>query len=128
MGSTTPAQTLSAPSCATWSSTGTNCTVAHPMVPHLLSVLDPEHLTLQVRRGADCTAMFELLGEAMKLHCAPVRDSIVDAMIQLAREGCSRRNSDSMAAALAKSFDCLEIMKLVSRQNFGHGGSALMRR
>ncbi|KAK4683605.1 hypothetical protein P7C73_g6632, partial [Tremellales sp. Uapishka_1] len=80
-------------------------TVQHALVPELYAALDPEFLTARVRRGVFGISIFQLLGEAMKVHCAPVRDSMVDEMVRTAMNG-------DVALGLRKCFDCVEIMKL----------------
>ncbi|KAK8846649.1 hypothetical protein IAR55_005736 [Kwoniella newhampshirensis] len=80
-------------------------TVTHALVPELYAALDPEFLTIQVRRGVFDLTLFEKLGEAMKVHCAPVRDAMVDDMVKTALSG-------HVAQGLRKCFDCAEVMKL----------------
>ena len=81
-------------------------TVTHALVPELYNALDPEFLTVQVRRRVFGMRIFQTLGEAMKVHCAPVRDAMVDDMVQTAMSG-------QVALGLRKCFDCVEVMKLV---------------
>lgn len=93
------------------SSVGPGCpTVTHSLVPALFAALDPEFLTVQVRRGNFDTEIFRVIGEAMKVHCAPVRDSMVDDMVRTATgsDGCA----PDVVLALRKCFDCVEVMKL----------------
>lgn len=90
--------------------TGVCPTVTHSLVPTLFAALDPEFLTIQVRRGNFDTDIFRVIGEAMKVHCAPVRDSMVDDMVATAT-GCDGRVPD-VVSALRKCFDCAEVMKL----------------
>ncbi|WRT65165.1 uncharacterized protein IL334_002108 [Kwoniella shivajii] len=80
-------------------------TVTHALVPELYAALDPEFLTIQARRGVFDLHLFEKLGEAMKVHCAPVRDEMVDDMVRTALSG-------DVAKGLRKCFDCAEVMKL----------------
>ncbi|WVR04319.1 hypothetical protein IAU60_001319 [Kwoniella sp. DSM 27419] len=80
-------------------------TVTHALVPELYAALDPEFLTLQARRGVFDSSLFAKLGEAMKVHCAPVRDEMVDDMVRTALSG-------DIARGLRKCFDCAEVMKL----------------
>ncbi|WWC59066.1 uncharacterized protein I303_101613 [Kwoniella dejecticola CBS 10117] len=80
-------------------------TVTHALVPELYAALDPEFLTIQARRGVFDLHLFEKLGEAMKVHCAPVRDEMVDDMVRTALSG-------DVARGLRKCFDCAEVMKL----------------
>lgn len=87
-------------------------TVTHALVPQLYEALDPEFLTRRVRRKAFDFSLFEMLGEAMKVHCAPIRDGLVDDMVRTAIG--SKGIKGSVAMGLRKCFDCVEIMKLVS--------------
>lgn len=110
MGSTTPcashfAHSFSREALAAHEAT---CpTVTHALVPELYSALDPEFITVQVRRKVFSYSLFNILGEAMKVHCAPVRDALVNDMVETAFRG-------DIAGSLRKCFDCVEIMKLVS--------------
>jgi hypothetical protein len=81
-------------------------TVTHALVPELYAALDPEFLTIRVRRGVFGLSLFQVMGQAMKVHCAPVRDAMVDDIVRTAMSG-------SVAKALRKCFDCVEVMKLV---------------
>lgn len=106
MASTTP--------CATYytsrdSAPGTTA-VTHSLVPALFEALDPEFLTVQVRRRNFDIDMFRVIGEAMKVHCAPVRDEMVDDMVATAL-GSDGRAPD-VVSALRRCFDCVEVMKL----------------
>jgi len=82
-------------------------TVTHALVPELYQALDPRFLTAQIRRGVLGVSLFQMLGEAMKVHCAPVRDAMVDDMVDTAFRG-------EVTLGLKKCFDCVEVMKLVS--------------
>lgn len=83
-------------------------TVTHALVPELYAALDPDFLTIKVRRGIFGLSLFQVMGEAMKVHCAPVRDNMVDDMVRTAMSG-------NVALVLRKCFDCVEVMKLVSQ-------------
>ncbi|ODN96511.1 hypothetical protein L198_04225 [Cryptococcus wingfieldii CBS 7118] len=80
-------------------------TVTHSLVPHLQSALDPEFLTMQVRRGSFNIELFKVLGNAMRVHCAPVRDGLIDRMVETAMAG-------KITEGLKMCFDCAEVMKL----------------
>lgn len=85
-------------------------TVTHSLVPTLFAALDAEFLTSQVRRGNFDVNIFRVIGEAMKVHCAPVRDAMVDDMVATA-SGLDGRQPD-VVSGLRKCFDCVEVMKL----------------
>ena len=83
-----------------------NCLSAtNDTVLALYAALDPTFITAQIRRGVLSSSIFKQIAAAMKIHCAPVRDAMVDEIVTLA-EG---RNT---VAALRKVFECVEIMKL----------------
>lgn len=81
--------------------------MTHALVPELYNALDPEFVTIQVRRKVFGLGIFHTLGEAMKVHCAPIRDAMVNDMVETALSG-------DVAGGLRKCFDCVEVMKLVS--------------
>lgn len=110
MGSTTPCPNHFAHSFSreALAAHEVNCpTITHALVPELYFALDPDFLTCQVRRGVFDLGIFNMLGEAIKVHCAPVRDGMVDTMVQTALSG-------DVALGLRQCFDCVEVMKLVS--------------
>lgn len=94
-------------------------TVTHALVPQLYEALDPEFLTRRVRRKTFDLSLFEMLGEAMKVHCAPIRDGLVDEMVRIASG--SGTAPGNVALGLRKCFDCVEIMKLVGFLPFSDG-------
>lgn len=96
------AQALHAQSCPT---------VTHSLVPTLFAALDAEFLTIQVRRGNFDTGIFNVIGEAMKIHCAPVRDAMVNDMVATAT-GAGGKRKPNVVQGLRKCFDCVEVMKL----------------
>lgn len=111
MASTTPCVNSHASCDPLVGTGGPGCpTVTHSLVPALFAALDPEFLTVQVRRGNFDPEIFRVIGEAMKVHCAPVRDSMVDDMVGIAT-GSDGRTPD-VVLGLRKCFDCVEVMKL----------------
>lgn len=61
----------------------------------------------QLERGcADIPSLARFLGATVKQHCAPMRDDLVDAMV----EACEGRG---LAKGLEMCFEILELMKLV---------------
>ena len=81
-------------------------TRTHTVVYELNEALDPEFITIQVRRGVLGLGLFKVIGDAMRIHCAPVRDAMIDDMVRSALVG-------DAAVALRKCFACVEVMKLV---------------
>ncbi|KAJ8292784.1 Protein SOK1 [Rhodotorula toruloides] len=70
-------------------------------------VLDPVHLTQQIAHGvADIAALARFLGSTLKMHCAPMRDELVDAMVKVTCEG------EGIVKGLRLCFEILELMKL----------------
>ncbi|CAK9784331.1 hypothetical protein CC85DRAFT_291709 [Cutaneotrichosporon oleaginosum] len=110
MASTTPCSTPSPHGHPTESPAYPPSSVTHSLVPALFAALDPKFLTLQVRRGTFDPDLFRVIGEAMKVHCAPVRDAMVDEMVAIAT-GSSEHTPD-IVMGLRKCFDCVEVMKL----------------
>lgn len=79
---------------------------ANNLVQNLLASVDPDHLADQVRHGALGIELFAAIGEAMKHHCAPARDAMVDEMVRLAEAG-------HIGLGFQKIFECAEAMKVV---------------
>lgn len=80
----------------------------HALVPELYAALDSWYILNQARHHSFDVSIFQKLGAAMKVHCAPVRDKMVDAMVTLAMV------DGKITEALQACFDCVEVMKLVS--------------
>lgn len=82
---------------------------------HLRSVLDPELIQQEIYHGVwDLSGLFQVIGDTLKCHCAPMRDRNVEAMIQTAQSCVSTKDGASLAKAIRMCFDVLELMKLVS--------------
>ena len=82
---------------------------------YIRSILDPELIEQQIYHGVwDASGLFQVLGETLKTHCAPMRDHNIEAMIQTAQSCTDGRNFSSIAKAIRMCFDVLEFMKLVS--------------
>jgi T-complex protein 11 len=81
---------------------------------HLRSVLDPELIQQEIYHGVwDPSGLFQIIGETLKCHCAPMRDRNVEAMTQMAHSCVSGKDGASLAKAIRMCFDVLELMKLV---------------
>lgn len=85
-------------------------TITHALVPELCKALNSETITRGARRGFFDPKLFKMLGDAMKVHCAPIRDKMVDDMVATAL-GDGR--AGNVVEGLRKCFDCVEAMKLV---------------
>ena len=72
--------------------------------------LDVPMLMQEISRGVcDFVSIAGWMAQLLKRHCAPMRDELVDKMV----EKISRQTPDSIAAGLADLFAVLEAMKLV---------------
>lgn len=82
----------------------------------LRAVLDVELIEQEMRHGLfDPSGAFEVIGQILKAHCAPMRDQAVDAMVQLAKT-CAPGGGGGKAEAvraIRECFELLELMKLV---------------
>ena len=107
MGSTSPCPDASVHAVSSITLPGhESCgTITHALIPELCAALDPEFVTVQIRRRVFHTDIFLMVGEAMKVHCAPIRDGLIEEMVKTATDG-------NMTQALRKCFACAEIMKL----------------
>jgi hypothetical protein len=82
----------------------------------LRAVLDVDLIEQEMRHGLfDPSGAFEVIGQILKSHCAPMRDPAVDAMVQLAMT-CAPGGGGGKAEAvraIRECFELLELMKLV---------------
>jgi hypothetical protein len=76
------------------------------VVWNLLDALNPESIVREIRHGCYDLKLFAEIGDAMKMHCAPIRDVMVDRMVKMSRDG-------DLAGALRRCFECAEAMKVV---------------
>ncbi|GAA5886847.1 hypothetical protein JCM6882_005910 [Rhodosporidiobolus microsporus] len=100
------------PSTATFGDAYSPCP-ASPLSPtsfnaareQILDALDPVFLSQQLGRGMlDVAGLAAFLGKTLKMHCAPMRDPLVDAMIK----ACEADVTQGLRAC----FEILELMKL----------------
>jgi T-complex protein 11 len=80
--------------------------------------LDPDLLTQEVHHGVlDSARLARFLGHTLKLHCAPMRDELVDQMVACVELGWNRDplggKGPAVARGLRMCFEILELMKLV---------------
>ncbi|CAO1637852.1 unnamed protein product [Parajaminaea phylloscopi] len=72
----------------------------------LSSALDPALIPQQMAHGVlDAVGLVELLASVLKLHCAPMRDEMIEKMVESARRG-------QVGHGLRMCFEILELMKL----------------
>ncbi|GJJ77741.1 hypothetical protein EMPS_10100 [Entomortierella parvispora] len=73
----------------------------------LTSTLDPELLLQELDHGVlDVHGLFRFLGDSLKGHCAPMRDSLVENMVTIVVD------SDEIVRGIRMCFEILEWMKL----------------
>ena len=82
---------------------------------YIRSILDPVLIEQEIKRGVfDPSGLLQTVGYALKDHCAPMRDSAVDEMIQVAKSCQGDKISPSGAfEAFRMCMELLEVMKLV---------------
>lgn len=74
--------------------------------------LDPATVARQIQDNTfDPSVLADCLGDAMKVHCAPMRDGGVDKMMDCFRKG-------EIVSGLRNGFEVLELMKLVCSSSF----------
>ncbi|KAI8360130.1 T-complex protein 11-domain-containing protein [Mortierella sp. GBAus27b] len=75
----------------------------------LMSTLDPDLLMQELDHGVlDVHALFRFLGDRLKGHCAPMRDALVESMVNIVVD------FDEIVRGIRMCFEILEWMKLVS--------------
>lgn len=82
----------------------------------LRAVLDVDLIEQEMKHGLfDPSGAFEVIGQILKSHCAPMRDPAVDAMVQLATTCVPGGGGGKAEAvrAIRECFELLELMKLV---------------
>ena len=82
---------------------------------YIRSIFDPALIEQEIKRGVfDPSDLLKAIGYTLKDHCAPMRDSAVDEMIQTAKSCKDGRISASEALkAFRMCMELLEVMKLV---------------
>ncbi|KAF2035556.1 hypothetical protein EK21DRAFT_53941 [Setomelanomma holmii] len=75
--------------------------------------LDVPMLMQEIERGVcDQVRLAEWMAQLLKEHCAPMRDGLVDKMVDITREGVAARNSATIVEGLRQVLAILEAMKL----------------
>jgi hypothetical protein len=80
--------------------------------------LDADLLAQEVLHGVlDASRLARFMGHTLKLHCAPMRDELVDQMVACVESGWSPDpiggKGPAVARGLRMCFEILELMKLV---------------
>lgn len=79
----------------------------------LKDTLDADLIAQEVAHGVyDISALALYLGHLLKTHCAPMRDEMIDNMVQAIQCGQQKNDSIAVATGLRKCFSVLELMKL----------------
>lgn len=86
-------------------STATSSVATHHIL--IAQALDSHLITQQIRHGIlDIASLMSFLGSILKLHCAPMRDEVIEKMIKtICIDG-------EVAIGLRMCFEILELMKL----------------
>lgn len=81
---------------------------------YIRSIFDPVLIEQELKRGLfDPSGLFRAIGTTLKGHCAPMRDSAVESMVQAAHTCFENGNSGTNAVkALRMCMEILELMKL----------------
>ncbi|KAF8964159.1 hypothetical protein BGZ46_000826 [Entomortierella lignicola] len=81
--------------------------VVNPERALLISTLDPDLLIQELDHGVlDVHALFRFLGDSLKGHCAPMRDALVESMVNIVVD------FDEIVRGIRMCFEILEWMKL----------------
>jgi hypothetical protein len=76
--------------------------------------LDVPMLMQEIERGVcDQVRLAEWMAQLLKEHCAPMRDGLVDEMVNKTREGVEQHKSAKIVEGLRQLLAILEAMKLV---------------
>ncbi|KAF9578877.1 hypothetical protein BGW38_005112, partial [Lunasporangiospora selenospora] len=80
---------------------------ANPERTLLCSTLDPELILQELDHGVlDVHGLFRFLGDSLKGHCAPMRDALVESMVNIVVD------QDEIVRGIRMCFEILEWMKL----------------
>ncbi|KAL1950314.1 hypothetical protein VTO73DRAFT_5438 [Trametes versicolor] len=77
--------------------------------------LDPGLINQEISHGLfDPSGLFQVIGDIIRCHCAPMRDAAVDQMVGLARACAPGGNGTKLDAvrAIRMCFEIMELMKL----------------
>ncbi|KAI0822279.1 T-complex protein 11-domain-containing protein [Trametes gibbosa] len=77
--------------------------------------LDPDLILQEISHGLfDPSGLFQVIGDIIRRHCAPMRDTAVDQMVSLARSCAPGGNGRKLDAvrAIRMCFEIMELMKL----------------
>ncbi|KAI0670793.1 T-complex protein 11-domain-containing protein [Trametes maxima] len=81
----------------------------------LRSHLDPDLIQQEISHGLfDPSGLFQVIGDIIRCHCAPMRDAAVDQMVALAQSCAPGGNGTRLDAvrAIRMCFEIMELMKL----------------
>ncbi|KAF9221625.1 Tcp11-domain-containing protein [Gyrodon lividus] len=87
---------------------------------HLRSVFDPELIQQELQHNLfDPSGLFIVIGQTLKSHCAPMRDRVVDAMVEVAKT-CAPGGGGGKADAVRAVRLCLDILELMKLDIANH--------
>lgn len=79
----------------------------------IIDTLDPMFIAQEVAHGVlDVSSLAKFFGHILKSHCAPMRDEIVESMVQTIHRGGQTNDMPIVASGLRMCFEILELMKL----------------
>ncbi|KAI0335910.1 Tcp11-domain-containing protein [Cubamyces sp. BRFM 1775] len=82
--------------------------------------LDPELIQQEISHGLfDPSGLFQVIGDIIRCHCAPMRDAAVDQMVALARS-CAPGGAGTKLDAVRAIRMCFEIMELMKLDVANH--------
>ncbi|KAH9891640.1 T-complex protein 11-domain-containing protein [Cubamyces lactineus] len=82
--------------------------------------LDPELIQQEISHGLfDPSGLFQVIGDIIRCHCAPMRDAAVDQMVALARN-CAPGGAGTKLDAVRAIRMCFEIMELMKLDVANH--------
>ncbi|KAI0300299.1 T-complex protein 11-domain-containing protein [Russula brevipes] len=86
----------------------------------LRAVLDVDLIEQEMKHGLfDPSGAFEVIGQILKSHCAPMRDPAVDSMVQLAMT-CAPGGGGGKAEAVRAIRECFELLELMKLDIANH--------
>ncbi|KAG6334260.1 hypothetical protein ID866_4835 [Astraeus odoratus] len=87
---------------------------------HLRSVFDPDLIQQELQHDLfDPSGLFIVIGQTLKSHCAPMRDRVVDTMVEVART-CAPGGGGTKADAVKAVRMCLDILELMKLDIANH--------
>lgn len=90
-----------------------NPTTTLAAVQMINETLDSELIAQEVAHGVlDVISLANFFGQILKSHCAPMRDELVETMVESIRKGGEKNDMSLVSYGLRLCFEVLELMKL----------------